>query len=93
MSDVTNGGDGATVRITIRDVYDAVQGLKTDLSRVAGQMESHTGLPNHPGAQVQTSDHEMRLRKLEKVAWAALGIATVLSPVIGILLYVLGGKS
>lgn len=84
--------NGTTVRITLRDVYDAVQGLKTDLAAGLGKMDAHTQLPNHAGSERELVDHESRLRKLEKVAWMALGISAVVSPALAVILY-FAGKS
>lgn len=84
--------NGGTVRISLRDVYDAVQDLKQDLAKGLGAMETHIVAPSHSGTQTDLNDHEGRIRKLEKVAWAALGIAAMLSPVLSVLFYVLGQR-
>lgn len=47
--------------ITLREVYDAVVGLKEELN----------GLPT------VTADHEQRLRDLERKVWSFSGIAAI----------------
>jgi len=63
-----------TARITVREVYDAVQSLRTDLQHTPRIVE----------------DHEQRLRDLEKRVWSAAGIATVLGVVISQIIAMLG---
>lgn len=48
--------------ITLREVYDAVVGLKEELN----------GVPRI------TADHEERIRELERRVWSFAGIATIL---------------
>ena len=48
--------------ITLREVYDAVVGLKEELN----------GVPKI------TADHEERIRELERRVWSFAGIATIL---------------
>lgn len=50
-----------TARITLREVYDAVQALKNELSNLPKVAE----------------DHENRLRALEKRVWTFAGLATL----------------
>jgi hypothetical protein len=85
---VTEPENGTTVRITLKDVYSLVQEVQKDLSKGLGQMESHVAQPNHAGTQGELTDHEQRIRKLEKVAWAALGIAVVVEPALAIFFYI-----
>lgn len=51
-----------SARITLREVYDAVQSLKAELSQLPKIAE----------------DHEDRLRDLERKVWSFAGLATVL---------------
>lgn len=53
--------------ITLREVYDAVVGLKEELN----------GVPRI------TADHEERLRDLERKVWSFSGIAAVLGALLG----------
>lgn len=51
-----------TARITLREVYDAVQSLKAELSQLPKIAE----------------DHEDRIRELERRVWSFAGLATIL---------------
>lgn len=51
-----------SARITLREVYDAVQSLKAELSSLPKIAE----------------DHEDRIRELERRVWSFAGLATVL---------------
>lgn len=53
--------------ITLREVYDAVVGLKEELS----------GVPRI------TADHEERIRDLERKVWSFSGIAAILGALLG----------
>ncbi len=53
--------------ITLREVYDAVVGLKEELN----------GVPRI------TADHEERLRDLERKVWSFSGIAAILGALLG----------
>lgn len=67
-------GDETTAVITLREVYDVVLALKTELASV----------PNI------TQDHEVRIRDLERKVWSYAGLATIfgaaLSQIVGYLL-------
>ena len=54
--------DEPTARITLREVYDAVQSLKAELSQLPKIAE----------------DHEDRIRDLERKVWSFAGLATIL---------------
>ena len=54
--------DEPTARITLREVYDAVQSLKAELTQLPKIAE----------------DHEDRLRDLERKVWSFAGLATLL---------------
>jgi hypothetical protein len=54
-------GDEPSATITLREVYDVVLELKTELA----------GVPNI------TQDHETRIRDLERKVWSYSGIAAV----------------
>lgn len=51
-----------SARITLREVYDAVQSLKQELSQLPKIAE----------------DHEDRIRELERRVWSFAGLATIL---------------
>lgn len=51
-----------SARITLREVYDAVNSLKAELSNLPKISE----------------DHEDRIRELERKVWSFAGLATIL---------------
>jgi len=57
----------ATARITLREVYDAVQSLKQELSSLPKIAE----------------DHEDRIRELERRVWSFAGVAAILGAALG----------
>jgi len=65
----------ASARITVREVYDAVQALRQELQHTPRMVD----------------DHEQRIRDLERKVWGAAGIATVLGAVLSQLITMLGG--
>lgn len=54
--------DEPSARITLREVYDAVNALKAELSNLPKVSE----------------DHEVRIRELERKVWSFAGLATIL---------------
>jgi hypothetical protein len=59
---MTASEDDATVRITNREIYNAVLDLKEAVNPLPGQV----------------SDHEVRIRAIEKYLWIWIGAAGVL---------------
>lgn len=53
--------DNGTLRITIRDVYDEVKGLREDVRVALQQSRENT---------TDVADHEMRVRDLERWKYA-----------------------
>ena len=70
-------GNGS-VRVTLRDVYTIVNEIRDDVQALK---------PLAP----QVRDHEKRLRAVERIAWAALGIAGVLGVVMKVIELAGGG--
>jgi hypothetical protein len=70
MSDDNGNGDGS-YRITVRDVYAAVQEIKTTLSDMSGTMREQSALNQMVTSEAsrQSDDHETRLRILEARPW------------------------
>ena len=83
----TNGG---TFRVTLRDVAGKLDDLARDVAKATGAIEGHAIQPHHGGTLSELNDHENRLRKLEKVAWMALGIGSIAGIVTTVILYTLG---
>lgn len=52
------------VKITLHDIYGALLGVQSDVAEIKGQSKSIT-------------DHETRIRALEKWVWGAAGLGTV----------------
>lgn len=61
--------NGSHLRVTLRDVYEIVNEIRDDVQGLK---------PLAP----QVRDHEKRLRVVERIAWAALGIAGVFTVVL-----------
>lgn len=61
--------NGSHLRVTLRDVYEIVNEIRDDVQGLK---------PLAP----QVRDHEKRLRAVERIAWAALGIAGVFTVVL-----------
>ena len=83
----TNGG---TYRVTLRDVAGKLDDLARDVAKATGAIENHALQPSHTGTLTELHDHESRLRKLEKVAWMALGVSGVAALALTVILWVLG---
>lgn len=67
--------NGATVRITTRDIYHEVQRQGRVLEKIANAL---------PDAEAKLSDHEQRLRRLEqRVGWIFGGLG-LLSALVGV---------
>lgn len=66
------GEANGSVRVTLRDVYEIVNEIRDDVQGLK---------PLAP----QVRDHEKRLRAVERIAWAALGIAGVFTVVFKII--------
>lgn len=66
------GEVNGSVRVTLRDVYEIVNEIRDDVQGLK---------PLAP----QVRDHEKRLRVVERIAWAALGIAGVFTVVFKII--------
>lgn len=90
MTEEANGTSG--VRITQRDIYDLVQQVARDLAVATGQMQAHVQQASHSGTQTELHDHESRIRKLEKVAWMALGVGVFAGLAVSVVLFVLGQR-
>lgn len=86
---MTEPENGASVRITLRDVYDLVNSLGQALAKATGAIEAHVQQPSHTGTLTELHDHESRIRKLEKVAWMALGIGAFAGIAVTVILYTL----
>lgn len=65
-----------SVRITLREIYDAVVELKQIVS-------------GHPD---RIDDHEKRIRNLEMKVWSFAGVASVLAVVVSLVLQSLSGS-
>ena len=72
------GDVNGSVRVTLRDVYEIVNEIRDDVQALK---------PLAP----QVRDHEKRLRAVERIAWAALGIAGVLGVVMKVIELAGGG--
>ena len=72
------GDVNGSVRVTLRDVYEIVNEIRDDVQDLK---------PLAP----QVQDHEKRLRAVERIAWAALGIAGVLGVVMKVIELAGGG--
>lgn len=72
------GDVNGSVRVTLRDVYEIVNEIRDDVQDLK---------PLAP----QVRDHEKRLRAVERIAWAALGIAGVLGVVMKVIELAGGG--
>ena len=72
------GDVNGSVRVTLRDVYEIVNEIRDDVQGLK---------PLAP----QVRDHEKRLRVVERIAWAALGIAGVFTVVLEIVKLLAGG--
>ena len=72
------GDVNGSVRVTLRDVYEIVNEIRDDVQDLK---------PLAP----QVRDHEKRLRVVERIAWAALGIAGVLGVVMKVIELAGGG--
>jgi hypothetical protein len=64
----------------VPDIVD----LRVTLARVEGKLD---------GALASSSDHETRLRKLERAAWMAVGLATAAGGATGAISALLTGSS
>ncbi len=53
-------GDQGGVVVTLRDIYDMLLAVRADVSRLADQ---------HGGTARQGTDHETRIRALERARW------------------------
>ena len=54
--------------ITLRELYDIMVEVRTDVTQIKGTLES---------TNQKVNDHESRLRALEKWVWGAAGIGAV----------------
>jgi hypothetical protein len=73
--------NGATVRITTRDIYHEVQRQGRVLEKIANAL---------PDAEAKLTDHEQRIRKLEqRVGWVFGGLG-LLSALVGVFSFSLG---
>lgn len=64
--------DNGSHRVTLTDIFEAVEALKDDVSKLNG-------------VAITVQDHEYRIRKTEKVMWMALGVAAI-SPIVSALI-------
>ncbi|GAA2141651.1 hypothetical protein GCM10009760_26030 [Kitasatospora kazusensis] len=67
----------AEVRITLRDVYTSVQGLRDDVQDMSEQV-ALLG-QQQTTATASAEDHERRLRALEERTWSTPRLASVMS--------------
>lgn len=67
---MTTPSDDGAVRITLRDVYAAVQETHEVVVQMRGDVSAQAK---------QGEDHETRLRAVERRVWALPSIATVLA--------------
>jgi len=69
MTEPTHANNGGGVRITNLAIYDRLGAVETKVDRLVVLVDEKMA-----PAQI---DHEKRLRRLERVAWAALGTGTI----------------
>lgn len=72
------GDNNGSVRVTLRDVYEIVNEIRADVQALK---------PLAP----RVDDQERRLRAVERIAWAALGIAGVFGVVMKVIELAGGG--
>lgn len=75
------------IRITIREVWNAVQEQGQLLHTVASDLKRF--LDSHDRLDRRVTDHEARIRTLEQKVWAASGAAALMGAVIGTLVNLL----
>lgn len=63
-SDTSSVAIDPHVKITLRDIYGALLGVQSDVAEIKGH-------------SLSISDHETRIRALEKWVWGAAGLGTV----------------
>jgi hypothetical protein len=80
-SEVTDDhNDTATVKVSMRDIYQEVQRQGKLLEKIANSL---------PDQESKVEDHEVRIRKLEMRMWQAIGgfgfLAAIVSPLIAVM--------
>jgi len=80
--------DLVTGQVTIGDLYRELVGMRSDLTRVLAHQEA-TDLINSNAERVHT-DHEARLRILERFRYTLMGVAIVVGAGSGYVGYLLG---
>lgn len=73
--------DENEVRITIKEVWSAVQSQGTVLTKMSSNLERF--LDSHDRLETRVTDHEARIRTLEQKVWAASGAAALMGATIG----------
>lgn len=72
--------DTATVKVSMRDIYQEVQRQGRLLEKIANAL---------PDSESKIEDHENRLRKLEQRMWQVIGIfgflAAIVSPLVAVM--------
>jgi hypothetical protein len=72
--------DTATVKVSMRDIYQEVQRQGKLLEKIANSL---------PDQESKIEDHEVRIRKLEMRMWQAIGgfgfLAAIVSPLIAVM--------
>lgn len=58
-----------SAEITLREVYDILVEVRTDVTAIKKDLESNTN---------SVKDHEIRIRGLERAMWKAMGVASVI---------------
>lgn len=74
-----------SIRVTVREVYDEVISLRSRVDLILERMDSHAR--RHQTDDEVTYDQEQRLRRLERVAWMALGTASI-TPIVATIIVV-----
>lgn len=82
MTDVAGDGD---VRVTLRDVYNAVNSIKSTVDDLSKKYELQALAALQDTAAVK--DHEIRIRFLERWAWSipAAAVTAIASAIIALI--------
>lgn len=63
-----NERDSGSLRITVKDVYQAVNAVSASVNEIKGQLNALS--QDHTATKAGAEDHEERLRKLEQWRYA-----------------------
>jgi len=76
--------DSGSLRITVKDVFHAVNGVSSDVGEIKGALQTLTA--DHANLKQSAVDHEARLRRLERWAYAipTTGITALASALIAL---------